>query len=397
MTILALASLLLAEIVALTLAFDTEHLDRVAGSTGLADWPAQTLRLAIAIAFVTAALGGRGLWAAWMAQYRAQGHPTRRRRLFLSIHAVALAFFVWISAAFFAAGPSIQESPVLWAVAWAVSAATVFLAWSHALLPASGWRHVLEQHRASVASGAAVGSVAWTLGFVSATFWQPLARYTYRIVEWALNLRYADTISDPATLTLGTPRFTVHIASECSGYEGIGLIVVFLCVYLFLCRRELRFPAALLVLPLGIASVWVLNLLRIVALISIGDAGWDQVARGGFTHKPAGWRSTPWDWGLSRRFRDSAGSRPAAVRFLRSATSDSTSPYLAPFLVLLAAAMVTGALTGGLDWLYPMRLLALGGAFWVFRHTSASLELVGLLGWSGVRPGVIRYLDGAAS
>jgi CAAX prenyl protease-like protein len=33
--------------------------------------------------------------------------------------------------------------------------------------------------------------------------------------------------------------------------------------------------------------------------------------------------------------------------------------------------MVTGALAGGFDWLYPLRVLAVGGVLWAFRRTYA--------------------------
>jgi hypothetical protein len=69
--------------------------------------------------------------------------------------------------------------------------------------------------------------------------------------------------------------------------EGIGLISVFVAGYIWFCRRELRFPAALILLPIGVASIWFLNVVRIAALILIG--GWSpRVAIDGF-HTVAGW------------------------------------------------------------------------------------------------------------
>ena len=73
-----------------------------------------------------------------------------------------------------------------------------------------------------------VGAVAWAFGFVSKSFWATLAAYTYRILGWILGLIYAHVVNEPSTLTLGTPAFSFQIAPECSGYEGIGLILVFL-------------------------------------------------------------------------------------------------------------------------------------------------------------------------
>ncbi len=50
---------------------------------------------------------------------------------------------------------------------------------------------------------------------------------------------------------LGTRTFQVEIAKECAGYEGIGLMWVTLGAYLWVFRARLRFPHALLLLPIG--------------------------------------------------------------------------------------------------------------------------------------------------
>src|SRR4029453_16944449 len=131
-------------------------------------------------------------------------------------------------------------------------------------------------------------AVIWSAGFVTEQLWRSLARYTFAVVEWTLRLIYPSTISDAARLIVGTPRFKVEISPGCSGYEGIGLIVGFLSVYMWVYRRELRFPAALVLLPIGAMTIWIINALRIVALVAIGTSGWPAIARGGF-HSQAGW------------------------------------------------------------------------------------------------------------
>ena len=67
-----------------------------------------------------------------------------------------------------------------------------------------------------------------------------------------------------------------------SGYEGIGLFLVFLCAYLWMFRRTLRFPHALLLVPIGTVAVWVANAFRLTALILIGTWVSPDVALGGF-------------------------------------------------------------------------------------------------------------------
>ena len=74
-----------------------------------------------------------------------------------------------------------------------------------------------------------------------------------------LQLIYTSTVSEPSRLLIGTPTFKVTISPECSGYEGVGLILAFLGIYLWLFRKDLRFPAALILLPLGAATIWIVN------------------------------------------------------------------------------------------------------------------------------------------
>src|SRR5262249_49577392 len=161
--------------------------------------------------------------------------------------------------------------------------------------------------------------------------------------------------------------------SECSGYEGIGLILAFLTVYVWLSRRDLQFPRALLLFPLGAATIWVVNIFRIAALVMIGTYGWPAIARGGFHSQAGSIGFSPVGLGLialSRRShyfmlpRETASVAPAAV-----VQDDATAAYLTPFLVIVASAMLTGAVSGGFDYLYPVRVVAAAGALWMFRKS----------------------------
>src|SRR5262245_2566631 len=273
----AFGGLLLAEVLYLTITLDSEHLNRLpSGWAALADWPAQFLRLAITIGFVTIAFGGRALWRTWRSQLHAPHRGLVNRGAYLILHFAALALFAWISSTLFEGAGHVQKGPALWVSLWLLAAVVTLLAWGHALLPLSRWEVVLSEQRATFGCGATIGVVAWALGFISESFWAPLARQTFAILAMILGVLYPDVVSDPSTLTIGTSAFAVQIAPECSGYEGVGLVVGVLTVYLFLFRRELRFPAALMLLPLGAFCIWVLNLARIVALIAIGDAGWQD-------------------------------------------------------------------------------------------------------------------------
>jgi len=130
--------------------------------------------------------------------------------------------------------------------------------------------------------------------------------------------------------------------------------------------------------------VWLANVLRIVALVLIGTWWSPAVAAGGF-HSIAGWLAfNAVALGLvlltqRTRFFTTAPRPTAGVRRVNPAAA-----YLVPLLVLVATSMVTDALTGMVDWLYPIRVLTTGIALWLYRRHYAGL----LRGWSWPAVGV---------
>ena len=368
---LPLVALAVVELLYVTVRFDSYPLDQASSAwlRFVAHSP-QYLRLAVTVAVVGLLLGG---WREFARVARAPGHG-RTRLIALGVHAIAVVAFFQISLVVFDVARA-SAHPAWWVSAWLVTGAVALGAWIVALAPELG--AAIGAHRGLAAAGLALGIAAWFSGVLTEALWQPLASYTFAAVGAMLGVLYPQVVSDPGRLVLGTPAFKVAIAPSCSGYEGIGLILAFLAIYLWVFRRELRFPAALLVLPIGAATIWAVNAVRIVALIALGDAGWADIALGGF-HSQAGWIAfnvvgLAFVAGLNRghyfhRHRVAA----ASVR----AGDDGTTAYLAPFLVVLATAMVTGIFASELDWLYPVRVVAAMGVLWWFRQHYSNL------GWS---------------
>ena len=110
----------------------------------------------------------------------------------------------------------------------------------------------------------------------------------------------------------------------------------FIGIYLWTYRRQLRFPRALLLLPIGAVCVWLLNAVRIAALILIGS--WNRdVALKGF-HSAAGWIffnlvAVALVWATSRYglFVKAVENEPP--------TANPASPYLLPLLVVFASSL----------------------------------------------------------
>jgi exosortase/archaeosortase family protein len=129
------------------------------------------------------------------------------------------------------------------------------------------------------------GAAAWGLRYPFQSLWDAtgngLGRFlqilTFNSVHAVLHFFISGVVVDADTFSIGTPRFAVFIAKECSGMEGLGLVLVFTIVWLLYFRRESRFPQALLLIPCALITVWLLNVVRICALILIGDAGAEEV------------------------------------------------------------------------------------------------------------------------
>ena len=392
---LALIALLVTEILYLTVSFDTQSLERSASVwTLVAGWSPQYLRIAIAACGALALLVVTGLaaprWMHGLAAARVSG-------AWLLVHLAAFASFIWLTRRFLTSGDSVAAYPGVWTMTWAVAGAAMIASWAGAVFPQRRWWSTAVENRAVMAMSLAAGTAIWAASFVTESLWTPLARFTFNVVASILGLVYAQTVSRPEQLIVGTPHFKVFISPECSGYEGIGLILAFLTIYLFVLRRELRFPGALILLPIGVAAMWVLNVGRIVALIAIGTSGWPAIAKGGF-HSQAGWLAfnavalgfvalTNYA-GYFRRRSEPADDLAAAARPQATAvTTDSTIASLAPFVALLGVAMITGAFSAGFDWLYGIRIAIAAALLWSYR--AAYRRFTWTFSWQACAIGVV--------
>jgi len=70
-------------------------------------------------------------------------------------------------------------------------------------------------------------------GEAAQAMWRPASVASFALVKILLKPLVPVTISNPARLALGTPRFAVVIAPECSGLEGMGLMLAFVIAQSF--------------------------------------------------------------------------------------------------------------------------------------------------------------------
>ncbi|HTP35663.1 MAG TPA: exosortase E/protease, VPEID-CTERM system [Candidatus Acidoferrales bacterium] len=270
---------------------------------------------------------------------------------------------------------------------WLIAAGAAIACAALAVMPWRLWTGVLRATGWLWAYSAAAAVAAVSAESVFRALWRPASRLTLSLVAMFVRPFAPHVAVQPAAYRIATPRFGVIISGQCSGLEGIGLLLVFGAVFLVLFRDEIRLPRALVLFPIGILALYLLNAARIAALLLIGSAGAREIAKGGF-HSQAGWlafnavlfglvvTAQRWPWISTHPAADAA-----------AAQEDPTSAFLVPFLCVLAAGMISRAATGTFEWLYGLRLLAAIVALWTYRRTYRQLE------W---RAGWMAPLAGAA-
>lgn len=332
------------------------------------------------VAFLEAALGSivvaafLGGWTAHAPAERRATGPRRWRPWFLG-HLLATAG-LWAITAFGIQQGARSSGGGVWLTAWAACLVLAFALWLGALVPPREWGLRERRTWLAVIAGLATGG-SWLLLRFHAHVWIHAWHQERLLTLLATVLRLLghEVVLDTRQAIIGTPSFNAVAGSRCMGYEGVILVSLFTGIYLWLSRRQLRFPRAFLLVPFAAAVSYGLNVVRIIALIEIGMR-WPAIALGGF-HSVAGWYSvSAVSLGVvvaSQRLclRAVGATAPAA----RSDTSAGF--YLAPVLAILATAMLTQVVSTGFDALYPLRVIACAVPLWLHRGR------LGTLGWNG--------------
>jgi len=281
------------------------------------------------------------------------------------VHALLVAILVPVSCVLY--GPS----PLPFAAAATLGlllGAAAAMAGLLAVAPWSVWLNGIRAlgmlwFYAAITAAAAIGTWHW-----SEKLWEPAAALTFNLVWRILSPILPTLHADAAARVLSTDRFAVQITETCSGLEGMGLMAAFSIAWLVCFRREYFFPRSLLLIPAGLVAIYALNALRISVLMLIGYAGHPDIASYGF-HSQAGWIAFNATAGslvfFSRRSawlnRTASGPREPV------ATDNPTAAYLMPLLAILAAGMVSLAMSSGFETLYPLRLAVGALMLWIYR------------------------------
>lgn len=283
----------------------------------------------------------------------------------------------------------------LWAIGIALGGAGALLM----VAPVPRWKAFLGDYGLAFGFTTLAGLLVPVIARKIQPLWdsyEGLADLTFAVSAWLIGLIGMEVEAYPETKIIGAGDFFISIAPVCSGIEGIALVSAFITIYLVLFRRELAFPRALILYPIGVVLSAGLNIVRIVTLLAIGLNGQPGLAVEGF-HSHAGWlmftilaiglvmvaNNARWlHFDRGPRSVTTTISHPLPLRH------DPIAAQILPFVVFMASALVAQTFSNVPGMLYPWRFLAMAVVLLFFaRHYLAlpwRLDLTSIIAGAGV-------------
>jgi exosortase E/protease (VPEID-CTERM system) len=325
---------------------------------------------------------------------------------YFTVHAVAIGVMALANVALLRSWLTSPETirATIWI--WTASLLIVVLSLVAALFPPRQWLLLARSLRGAWVYAALATCVAMTARALAWRSWDlPQSRLnnfgtyfqhgTFLGVTALLRILYTNVVTFPLTNVVGTSRFAVRIEGGCSGIEGVMLMLTLTVAWLIFMRSELRLMRAIWLVPICVAAVWLLNLVRIAALIAIGDAGHPGLAIHGF-HTEAGWiffNAIAIGFLLAAHHVTWLHKDIGANRDLTGTNQSGHSAeviYLLPFLSIIAASVVSQLLSNGFEWLYPLRFVTALLVLWHFRAEYRKFDW--RFGWTGPLAGVLVFI-----
>ncbi len=315
--------------------------------------------------------------------------------LWLCLHGLSFSAFAVTTDRIFAKPTDPEYLTQDWFVVWSAFGVALSLFWLLALAPIRFWRELARTDGIRLCLGAATGILAAGVNralilqeapLAQLPLWQALSTPSLYAAGAFLEWFYPEVVFDPEQAVVGTPSFSVRVTYACSGIEGITLVTIFLALYMWLFRRDLRFPHVFLLFPLGIAASWIGNVLRIAALVAIGTSVSPEIALQGF-HEQAGWAIfTLIALGIIFLLHR---ARIFSVTLASSAPANYSTALalLLPLMAHMGGLMVSSMFFSDFDALYPIRILAVAGVMFYFRHAYRAFAWG--VSWTGVSIGLM--------
>ncbi len=282
--------------------------------------------------------------------------PPNERKAWL-LHGVTFAAFWLATRLMFRSDEPPPGPALLWLASWALLGASSALTLTVGLIGVP--RVSVGALIGAPVAGLTLAFVMNEVGWWTQSLWQPFSAIALRLAAFLLGLFFSGVGTDLPNYVLSLGTFKVHIEAGCSGLESMGMVSLLTLIYLAIFRRQLRFPNAFSLLPLGVVLTGLCNGVRLAIMVWIGARFSPDLALGGF-HSKAGWllfsvitigmaflgHHSPW---FSKAPN---ANEPASDNRL-------TTAFLLPMLVLLGVALVTGMLGHSEGIGYALRM-ALG-------------------------------------
>jgi exosortase E/protease (VPEID-CTERM system) len=380
------------ELLAVTLWLDGAALTGRAGLGGfIGAWGAWILRAVVGFAVFFPTF----CWLCYRPALVSAGREAAESRFdwrFFAAHLVSISLFGVLSLYLYGP-PASRLISDLTSLAWLATGVAAIAFGGFAVIRPALWLRVVRSTGYLWLIALVAIALACIVGNSSRSLWPRAAQLTFQMTRVLVSPFIPKLIVNPARMEIGSTRFYAEIAPECSGLEGIGLMLAFGVTWLILFREQCRFPQAFLLLPAGAVLIFLLNSVRIAALILIGNAGAERIAAGGF-HSVAGWiifnlTALGFTVALSKvPWLSNAKDEPTAAP-----VENPTAAWLMPFVMILAAGMVSRAFTADFEWLYPLRFFAAVATLVYFqrqRRSASSLEWG--LDWFGPAIGVAVFI-----
>lgn len=314
----------------------------------------------------------------------------------LHVAGVALILLPWAMPRMGAPLPPLGMMLSVWAAGLALAGAGFF----GMLFQPAHLRQIALRHGAALAAIAVLAVAAPSAVRQLQALWllDIVTNATFDSVLFVLGLLGEQTHSDPSRHLIEMENFWVRVGPQCSGVEGFGLITAFTLFYLWLFRDQLDLRRAWLLLPVGLVLSWVFNVLRIVALVQIGNHVSPQLALDGF-HSHAGWvlflllslglalgaHQIAW-------FQRAGAGTGAEIGALGAEKTGNLAPLVTapkkqvaffedrsvvlilPFVMFMASATLISSVTALPGLLYPLRMVLVLGVLWAGRAVLRGID-----------------------
>jgi exosortase E/protease (VPEID-CTERM system) len=265
-----------------------------------------------------------------------------------------------------------------WVLIWLILLGLLLLSWVFTFLNPAHFIKFAQLHIKTILCSGLIAAFILVVTSSIESLWEPLSYITMRGSHFILLWFFDDLTYDIQEKLLGVNDFIVHIAPVCSGLEGLVISTSVTSLYIIFLREQLKFPLALVLIPIAAVLSILFNIFRIASLIAIGTIAPD-LAIGGF-HSVAGWIAAILVtfiiiFGFSSLSVFSK-QKPEVLNDSQIIDEDGDLAWsiLIPFILVLTATLISMVFNQGFNYWYPLKAIAgLVGLFIYWKSYSLKL------------------------